>query len=927
VRHQRWKKYYALGPATATVIYAYRAQSPCAFLNRITFFFLVADWAGTGSLLSPESLKLMEFCLLGALELRGPGESEILSVLSQPKRVALLAYLAVSSPKGFHRRDTIVGLFWPELDQEHARAALRRSLHFLRRFLGEDVILRRGDEELALNWDEVWCDTRAFEEALQEGGEERAVELYRGDLLPGFFLSGCPEFEGWLDEERGRLRESAARAAWAVAHRCLDTGRITKGERMGQQALALVGTDENEVRRFISALAGVGDRAAAIRFYEKFAEGIQNSLDLEPSAETKAVALEIRVGHEVNKAHGTRDSEPVPVTERGSTPAVTAAREAQRPSAVPTSSDAEAEDEQPAKPARSWNRSRGLARRIALVMAFVAMAVVVFAWPRGGPDLPEDVVVVIPFSNETGDAAKDQISKMVAISIAAHLSRAAPVEVVPSGAAMLSWDAALEGRAREPARDPRTAVAAEFGAGTVIWGSIFSQSDSLRFEAEITGAGGVRRDQSVDPVIVHSDSVMNGIETLSERVSTALAFQLDPAWTFAPHFSPPPSLAVYRDFSRAFEAHFRGDLEETRRLVERALRQDSTYLPAKTLLAVTHLNLGNLPEADSLLQETGGFYDRMAPGEQGQWAWARATLDGDREAAYRSPKRRIERFPDPIGTYTVGFEALKMNFPREALAVLSGLDPDTPAMERVAGYWEYLSEALHTLGDHDQELTEAKRGRSRHPDSPRILRAEIRAHAALGNVQGMRDMVRDLVEESILEDARPAQALRVAALELRAHGHDEASRAIGERALTYLRSRPAQVTATRGHRYDLLRVLYLLERWDDAQVITEELALEVPANPNFLGYLGTLSARRGEQAEAVRISQELAGMDRPYLRGSNTRWRACIAALIGEREEAVSLLRQAHEEGMWLSISIHTDMDLEPLRGYPSFEELMRPKG
>jgi serine/threonine-protein kinase len=91
--------------------------------------------------------------------------------------------------------------------------------------------------------------------------------------------------------------------------------------------------------------------------------------------------------------------------------------------------------------------------------------------------------------------------------------------------------------------------------------------------------------------------------------------------------------------------------------------------------------------------------------------------------------------------------------------------------------------------------------------------------------------------------------------------------------------------------------------------------------------LGTLAARRGEHAEAVRISEELAGIDRPFLQGSNTYWGACIAALLWEKEQAVYLLRQAHEEGVWLDIWIHTDMDLEPLRGYPAFEEFMRPKG
>ena len=162
--------------------------------------------------------------------------------------------------------------------------------------------------------------------------------------------------------------------------------------------------------------------------------------------------------------------------------------------------------------------------------------------------------------------------------------------------------------------------------------------------------------------------------------------------------------------------------------------------------------------------------------------------------------------------------------------------------------------------------------------------------------------------------------------ELRAHGHHEASRAIGERALLYHERRPAQIALTSRYRAYLSGILGNLERWDDAQLIAEELASEDQANLDYLGILGTLAAGRGERDEALRISEELAGLDRPYLRGDNTYWRAGIAALLDEKEQAVSLLRQAHEEGQALS-RIHGDTDFEPLRGYPPFEELMRPKG
>ena len=65
---------------------------------------------------------------LGSSRLLGPDGKEVTEVLVQGKRFALLAYLALARPRGFHRRDTLLALFWPELDARRARNSLSQSL-------------------------------------------------------------------------------------------------------------------------------------------------------------------------------------------------------------------------------------------------------------------------------------------------------------------------------------------------------------------------------------------------------------------------------------------------------------------------------------------------------------------------------------------------------------------------------------------------------------------------------------------------------------------------------------------------------------------------------------------------------------------------------------------------------------------------------
>ena len=152
--------------------------------------------------------------LLGRIDLTDPSGEEITSLLSQPKRMAVLAYLALAARGSYLRRDVLMALFWTESDTSRARNALNQVLHALRKELGEEVLLTRGKQELGLNAEHFECDVWSFRDAIREQRPGAALGLYGGPLLPGFHVEGSGEFERWLEEERERLRESAAGAAW-----------------------------------------------------------------------------------------------------------------------------------------------------------------------------------------------------------------------------------------------------------------------------------------------------------------------------------------------------------------------------------------------------------------------------------------------------------------------------------------------------------------------------------------------------------------------------------------------------------------------------------------------------------------------------------------------------------------------------------------
>jgi len=232
---------------------------------------------------------------LGTLALSGSDGSELRSVLTQPKRLALLCYLAVESPRGFQRRDRLFGLFWPELTQPQARQALRQSLYFLRRAVSEQTVINRGADEIGIDRDVLGCDVGTFTDLCDQDRLEDALALYRGDFMAGFFVDeSSPAFEHWLYATRDELRQRATDAAWRLVDQAASQGATSEAARWARHANRLDPDDERSLQRLVRVLDSQGDRAGALRAYTEFAHSLAIEFAAEPSAETQALIDAVR---------------------------------------------------------------------------------------------------------------------------------------------------------------------------------------------------------------------------------------------------------------------------------------------------------------------------------------------------------------------------------------------------------------------------------------------------------------------------------------------------------------------------------------------------------------------------------------------------------------------------------------------------------
>ena len=120
---------------------------------------------------------------------------------------------------------------------------------------------------------------------------------------------------------------------------------------------------------------------------------------------------------------------------------------------------------------------------------------------------------------------------------------------------------------------------------------------------------------------------------------------------------------------------------------------------------------------------------------------------------------------------------------------------------------------------------------------------------------------------------------------------------------------------------------YVAGDWALADSLYQPLHEQFPDAADYVGRIGVIAARRGDRDSAMAVDAALQQLHPPYDRGSTTEMRAAIAAVLGDRDRAVGLLRQAFDEGQYCCTWVHTDPDLVLLAGYAPYEQFVKPKG
>ncbi len=560
----------------------------------------------------------MELRTLGRISLIGDPADDDASPAAQPKRLALLAYLALMSGRGPVRRDVLLALFWPELGDEEARRALRQALHHLRRVVGDSAVLGSG-EEVSVDRGRLRCDAVEFERLVSAGQPEPALSLYEGDFLEGFHVPDVSsEFEEWVDRTRGRLRRQAATAAWAAAEAAEHAGDPARALDLGRRGCELEPDQEGGWRRLMLLQDRLGDRASALRTYEELAARLRHEFEASPSAESVALAARLRAA--------TSPVEEVPVP-------------AAAPPAPPTAA--------PTRP-RNWIAVGALAAA-ALVGATI-LGVRLAAERRTEPSLLDagaiaarDRLVIADFVDTDGDTA---LAVAITEAFRVDLAQSPNVRVLTPRQVR----SALERLERSAALALDDSLARELslreGVKAFVVGRVSNIAGSYALTVELVGAESGEVLTAVRETAADSTKLIDAVDRASGQLRHRLGESLKDLRSFPPLANEvTASLPALRKYTEALRLSYVGERRQVIPLLEEAIALDSNFASAHLVLAHTYDALAEPGRSTQAFERAYALRERLPYQDRQVFVATYAYKRQDYDAAIEAYREFLDRFP------------------------------------------------------------------------------------------------------------------------------------------------------------------------------------------------------------------------------------------------------------------------------------------
>jgi len=551
-------------------------------------------------------------------------------------------------------------------------------------------------------------------------------------------------------------------------------------------------------------------------------------------------------------------------------------------------------------------------------------------------DIIEDTlerVVIVSLKNETGDDEHDNIGKIASDWIMQGLAKTEFVATILIGP------------------DENTQITTSFlkttseknNAKFIISGNYYLISGNLQFSINISDRSG-----NLMSSINENGEINNPlptIELIRQKLMGFMAINLDPAfqgWEFS---QITPNYLSYQTQIEAVKEHYLGNYLTAANLGLKAFSLDTTYFGPLIGAMIAYGNLGRREQVDSLGNILSRNRDKLSPGGRHFVDYLIFNNKGDILSSLNAVK--VSAKFSPANEYHYGLALYRTNNIREAILIFDNkIDSYDPTWVGWVQYWNDATRGHHLLGESEKELENARKGRIQYPNSSRTIYYEIRANIAEGNIETIKESVKEFDISSGWSN--PGWRRYYTVRELYAHGYISEAREIIKESIQWYQTRPQQERKALSE--EMFQVLYMAEytlgqtgnsselqsNYDiglnreevnnTLKQLAEDLTQENPENVQYKGFLGMYYASVGDRDKTLEIIEQLGNLDLSYMRGLNVLWQGILAAQIGELDRAMIYLKDSFSKGANFTTQYHNNPFYEPLWDHADFQDWIKPK-
>jgi tRNA A-37 threonylcarbamoyl transferase component Bud32/thioredoxin-like negative regulator of GroEL len=546
-------------------------------------------------------------------------------------------------------------------------------------------------------------------------------------------------------------------------------------------------------------------------------------------------------------------------------------------------------------------------------------------WPGGMRAPAGDVrepVVVIPFEVRASDPVLRGLGAQAADQITGAIEQATLGKTVSYG---------ITGQSDAFSPELARKVIKSTGAATLVSGVIAQRGDSVVVQARVTRAGDLQTIWTLGPEVRSLANASTALDAIQARVLGALGVYVSRILFEGANpslYQPPSTLASFRLAEKGISLFNTAKYAESLPLLVEAAQRDSAWLSVKVDLVSNYWNTNHIQERDSLIATLKQRRSELAKGDALHLDYVAASALGSPEDEYNASQAWLRA--DSEDVFPALRAAMRANRPEAALRYYQHYlehDSATSVVPRYA--WEALAaDAYHQLGQFDKELALVQAPLARDPGNGDLLRRVSRALAAMGRV----DSLEALINQSYASQDRlaPGFALLAAVDQLSLHGHAAEARRFAERGIAWAAAVPEELryralvrnllrggNRILGHREAILQLYAEDSRRAGQTLGSRALALR------YAVFAGDTSGAL-QFVDSLRAAPFESFMASFNNHGAALYWGAEILALLGHKEAAVGMLREALNRGWRLGVDESMQWYWEPIKDYPPFQELVR---